>query len=296
MTKPLILPAILFSWLCVFLPIVESFAFLHRNAPLQTFFGLHGGTALALLLTAFIDWQTRQVDASAHPYLSFIHVGLLVLACVDVAMQWVQGSDYLLSSMLQPFHILAVGMLAWRIVAIARRFAPEFGSPILVVGAPLMLLWGVAATWSPLVAVYADQYGGGDTLVSHGATCLLVFVATLVLTVLRASREGISPSSLAALCVIFGVSQALVADAWRFVPLLVGTGLTCAILTARWPHAHRLVPIVSALVWLFGYFATLRYTTMIAWDLTTWLGVCILGIILAAILATVSFKPNEVTT
>jgi hypothetical protein len=282
-------------WVCLLLPILESHAFLHRTAPFQDFFGLHGGTALALVVMAFVGFHTeKKMPTPSRPQWQG-RFGLLIAAMMDVAMQWYQGSDYLLSSMLQPFHVIALGVLVWSIIEAARQSIPSFGAQVLVVGAPLIVFWGVAATWSPFIAVYADQYGGGDTLVSHGATCIMVFVATLVLTLNRASTQNAPRWCLIAVIGVFGICQGLMADSWRFVPLLLGTGLTYELLSWRWPHAQRMLTLMTVAVWIVGYFATLHFTTMIAWDLTTWLGVCILGILLAAILATLRYKPTEVT-
>jgi hypothetical protein len=183
MTKMRVPVFLLLCWGCLGLPNYESYAFVHRTAPLQWFSALHGCTALALGMVAAYTIYERLQQSGARRFL--LPVGLIVVAGLDVGMQWYLGSDYLLTSLLQPFHVLAIALLIWRMTTIADNPTASYGEALLSHGAALIGVWGVAATWSPLVVVYADQYSGGDTLVGHGVTCLLVFVASLVLTARR---------------------------------------------------------------------------------------------------------------
>ncbi len=291
MTKMRVPVFLLLCWGCLGLLIYESYAFVHRTAPLQWFTALHGCTALALGMVAAYTLYERLHQSGAQSVVW--PVGLIVVAGLDVGMQWYQGSDYLLSSLLQPFHVLAIALLIWRMTTIADKPTASYGEALLTHGAALIGVWGVAATWSPLVVVYADQYSGGDTLVGQGVTCLLAFVVSLVLTARRTIHTNVQHGVMLGVLFGIGVSQAVVSDSWRFLPLLLVTGLCFEGIRMWRPQAKRLSLIVCAAIWLLGYFATLHRTSIIAWDTTTWVGLCVLGICLAGVLSAVRMRPQE---
>jgi len=89
---------------------------------------------------------------------------------------------------------------------------------------------------------------------------------------------------------MFALSQALLSTTMRFVPLMVLCGLLYEGLRVLRPTAPRLTVFTTVLLCVAGYFATLHLTTRIAWDLTAWLGVCVLSACVATALCTVQYR------
>ena len=277
--------------LCLSLPVYESFALLQPDALLQWASSFHLLSAVALCIAAVLFWNTAH---ASKPVAAWSVTLLMVsVAFLDVGMQWVQGTDYLILNMMQPFHVISITTIAWIIGSRTAHSADAVLAHSIALFAPLVLLWGVIATWSPFVAVYAESYGGGDTLVGHGTTCMLAFVASLTLTLRRSTTQTGTPGLATIGMFVFGLTQALLSQNLRFIPLLLLCGGIFDALRWKWPHAHRLRVIVPTMICVTGYFVTLHSTTIIAWDMTTWFGVCILSACLCGALSSVGFRAQR---
>jgi len=215
---------------------------------------------------------------------------MLSSAALNVTVQYFQGSDYLIVSMIQPFHILTLSLLVWIIGTIHTTQPATVLTHAVSLYGPMIVVWGVFATWSPLVAVHADSYSGGDRVIGQATTAMLVFVASLTLA-LRQTTQRTAPSGVVVVgLTMFALSQALLSTTMRFVPLMVLCGLLYEGLRVLRPTAPRLTVFTTVLLCVAGYFATLHLTTRIAWDLTAWLGVCVLSACVATALCTVQYR------
>ena len=276
--------------LCIGLPLYEAIGFFNRSTPLLWATELHLWSALALCLAAFYLWSP--VTPRTPRQVWFVRGLMLSSAALNVVVQYFQGSDYLIVSMIQPFHILTLSFLVWSIGTLHTTQPATVLTHTVSLYGPLIVVWGVFATWSPLVAVYADSFSGGDRVIGHATTAMLVFVASLTL-VLRQTTQRTAPRGVVVVgLTMFALSQALISSNIRFVPLLFLCGLLFEGLRFLRPTAPRLTVFATVLLCVGGYFATLHLTTRIAWDITAWIGVCVLSACVATALCTVQYRQS----
>lgn len=276
--------------LCICFPVYESIVLFNRSVPLVWATELHLLSALALCLAALFLWSPQ---SSLSPrQIWFARVGLLACALLDVLVQVVQGSDYRMLSLMQPFHVLTVAFLAWILGSMTTTQPRALLTQAVALFGPLTVVWGACATWSPLVAVYADSASGGDRAIGQATTAMLVYAASLTLA-LRQTTQRIVPRGVVVVgLTMFALSQALISTNMRFVPLLLLCGLLFEGLRILRPTAPRFTVFATVLLCVAGYFATLHLTTRIAWDMTAWLGVCVLSACVATALCTVQYRQS----
>ena len=276
--------------LCICMTVYESMVIVNRSVPLAWAAELHILSALALCLAALYVWSPQ---THVSPRLVFVaRGGLLGCALLNVLVQYVQGSDYRILSMMQPFHVLTVAFIAWILGSMTTPQPRAMVTNAVALYGPLIIVWAVCATWSPLVAVYADSFSGGDRVIGQATTGMLVFVASLTLA-LRQTTQRKSPRGVAVMgLTMFAFSQALLSTNMRFVPLLLLCGLLFEGLRILRPTAPRLTVFATVLLCVVGYFGTLHLTTRLAWDMTAWLGVCVLSACVATALCTVQYRQS----
>lgn len=280
-------PRVLLLVLCLcgaLVPGFESLALWQRTVSWAAAGTLHLGSAVTLVLvvvaagtTLSRRWQWAAVAA----------------ACTDVAWQWVAGSEYALESVVQPAHVAAVTLIALVIPRVLSR--PAWAEQSIVAATPLLLLWGTAQAWSPLVAVAAESYMGGERLIGIGMTTHVGLVASLVWVWSECQRQSLHRFAWPAALGLFGLQQAVLAGDARFLPLVAGCALACLALDAWLPRQRLVQAMGLAVLWGCGYMLTLQQTTMLAWNTTLWFGAVVMGTIVAVALAAYTSRPTEVT-
>lgn len=269
------------SWLtplCVLcaavLPGIETYALLHRSAPLAAVAEYHLLSAGALLILLLLLGRQLSVWHRAT---------FAVAALLDVAIQWQSGAEYVMLSVLQPAHIIVL----WGIVRMSQVERPQDGTAwqLVRVATPLLLLWGSGAVWSPFVTTPPESYTGGERLISLGMTTLLGCVATLVYTLLRWQRSGASPVAWVGAIAVFAVQQAWLAESVRFVPVIVLAGLIPMFILRLQSAARLLASASLAIVLSGGVMLTVRLTSLLAWNITLWFGALVLCLLGAVALA-----------
>ncbi len=278
--------------LCICLPVYESIVLFYRSLPFAWVVDLHLLSALALCLAALFLWSPPSSLSPRHVW--FARGGLLGCAILDGVVQYVQGTDYRILSLMQPFHVLTIAFLAWILGSMTTRPQAILTHVVTLFG-PLTVVWGVCATWSPLVAVYADSSSGGDRVIGQATTAMLVLAASMTVA-LRQTTQHEPPRGVVVVgFTMFALSQALISSTMRFVPLLLLCGLLFEGLRVLRPTAPRLAIFATVLLCVAGYFATLHLTTRLAWDMTAWLGVCVLSACVTTALCTVQYRQSAGT-
>jgi hypothetical protein len=276
--------------LCICMPVYESLVFFNQSVLLAWAAELHLLSALALSLAALFLWSPQSSLSALH--LWFVRVGLVGCAILDVLVQYVQGSDYRMLSLMQPFHVLTVAFLAWILGSMATTQLHPLLPTVVALYGPLTVVWGVCATWSPLVAVYADSTSGGDRAIGQATTAMLVFAASMTLALRQTTQRSAPRGVVVVGLTMFALTQGLISANMRFVPLLFLCAILFEGLRILQPTAPRLTVFATVVLCVAGYFATLHLTTRIAWDMTAWLGVCVLSACVATALCTVQYRPS----
>ncbi len=225
--------------------------------------------------TIWYGWLTRQQVPPHRPH----RMGFALLPIVAVA----GGADFLwhnifgfeldISAQMSPPHILLACLIA-TLVAIPSSQRSASGS---------LSLWGAisgsyAATMmltltqflSPLSAVYAETYSGGDTTRGIGVTGFIIFVAVWLIVLLWMHHHHAPRGAFLLASLTLGSIQAAMSDDWRFVPLL---GL-CALIADIRINAFtpRTIAILWAATFSVGYFIILHYAGILMWGPTIWGG------------------------
>lgn len=263
---------------------------------------LHTGLMYAVALTTLLDLTSNVYRTSGIGSATLWHWGSLVLmlggclraprswwlitstvavATLSVAWQFfgafVSPSVYLLS----PPNVLWVALVSWWIW----RYAPPISAParnvltLLLRTLPCVLVATLFVGYSPLTAVYADTYGGGDTLVGQGVSGLLFFGLCWGSVHLWIRHQHGWPTwSFAFLSGSVALGQALLRSEWYLCAAFFISTVLADIIVSRWPTTQRTVIAGWPVVFCLGYFFTLRYTSLLAWNPTVWGGVVVFAL------------------
>lgn len=264
------------------LPAAESYALLHRTVAWRAAAELHLGTLLLTLVVCV---------TAAHAIPVRQRATALTLAVLDVAGQWYWGSDYLVQSTFQPLHIAALSGVLF-VMAKTRPSDPVDSAAVSIV-APALVGWGVAAAWSPFVTLTAENYGGGDRLIGPGITALMGMTATLVFLGRRWQRVDGRPVVWLLAVALFALQQAALGESARFLPVFVCSGIVPLLVLRSRPQATLAAYAPLAVLFAAGYLLTLRYTSLLAWNITVWFGAVVLCTLLALVVAAAPLETEE---
>lgn len=215
-------------------------------------------------------------------------IGWHVTNSIDTAYLHLVNPGYLLLNMTLITTI-------WQIGRLIRFNHPHTRASALVMTVPTVLGWNIFVSHSPLTAVYAEIYGGGEALIGQGSSSLFIFVAMWsgVWTWMR--LKSIPFGTFTIITIILTFSQIAIKGEWRFAIIMIGAALIVEISHARWPKHWHLNSVLWTICFGGGYFATLSLTTTIAWETTVWSGIFIIMMIISYALARIS-NPYHRTT
>lgn len=183
---------------------------------------------------------------------------------------------------------MATVLIIWRIGRTLRHDAQySYTSAILLV-IPTIIGWNIFVSHSPLTAVYAEIYGGGDTLIGQGSSSLFLFVAIWSSVWIWIRQKPIPFGTFTLISTILIASQVAIKGEWRFVVIVIGAAIIAELSHRRWPTRWHLNSILWTLGFGGGYFLTLHYTTSIAWQTTIWTGILMIMLFISYALARIS--------
>ena len=284
---------------------------------------LQDGLMLAVALTTFIDMASNVQGTSGVGSATLWHwvsLGIMLGACMRAPRSgWLIGSTIGVAALsgawqflgafvspsaylLSPPNVLWVIVISWWIWRntpdISDSVRPSF--TLLLLTLPFVLVATLFVGYSPLTAVYADTYGGGDTLVGQGVSGLLFFAVCWGSVHVWLRQQHSSTWSFAFLSGCVAVGQALLRGEWYLCAAFFISTVLADLIVSRWPSTHRMVVAGWPALFCLGYFFTLRYTSLLAWNLTVWGGVVVfalgIGYALITLAATTHVLPKKGTT
>lgn len=239
------------------------------------------------VLMALAIWQQWQ-----HP---LVRVAAWAGLIVDAVWLWYGDYTTPFAFVLRGNYLLWCGIACTLIWYGARSSRPYFGNRyrdhLFTAVLPVVGLL-ILSAYSPLTAVYADLYGGGDTWIALGGNGLLLFVAIWGGMQVWQRRSSQAPRwAFSATSSVLAITQAVSNGEWRFVPWVI----VSAVLMDVWAWQQLQRHWWSVAVWppLFcvGYFMTLKYTTILSWNPTVWIGMVVFAMGIGYVLYRFSAPP-----
>lgn len=259
---------------------------------------IHIGLMYAVALTTFVDMASnvhRTTGIGSATLWHWSSAVLLIGGCllaprswwfiassvsvIALSLFWHLGGAFVSPSMylLSPPNMVWVALVSWWIW----WYAPPISAParhvltLLLRTLPCVLVATLFVGYSPLTAVYADTYGGGDTLVGQGVSGLLFFGLCWGSMHLWIRQQGWSTWSFALFSGSVALGQALLRGEWYLCAAFFISTVLADLIVSRWPSTHRMVVAGWPVLFCIGYFFTLRYTSLLAWNPTVWGGVIV---------------------
>jgi hypothetical protein len=233
-------------------------------------------------------WHARQ--------LRWPLITALIVSCVDITWHVTNPITTAYMHLVNP-GFLALNMTAvlliWQISHAIRLHEHHTRMSALVMILPTIIGWNIFVSHSPLTAVYAEIYGGGDTLIGQGSSSLFLFVAMWSGVWIWMRQNAVPIGSFTTASVILAFSQIIIQGEWRFLIIVIGAACIVEWCHHRWPQRWHLNSVLWTLGFGGGYFMTLHFTTVIAWPTTVWGGILIIMILISYALARIS---NPYTT
>jgi len=201
-------------------------------------------------------------------------------------------------------HLINPGFLAlnvtivlviWHIGRMLRQHTHHTHVSAILVIIPAIIGWTIFVSHSPLTAVYAEIYGGGDTLIGQGSASLFLFVAMWIGVWIWMRQKSVPFGSFTITSALLAFSQIAIKGEWRFLVVVIGAALIAELSHMRWPHRWHLNSVLWTICFGGGYFLTLHYTTSIAWQTTIWTGILMIMILISYALARIS-NPYQAST
>ena len=231
--------------------------------------------------TLWYGWLARQQIAPITRHRTGVALLPIVVVCgaADFAWHTIFGFEIDIAAQMSPPHIVLAGLIA-TLVAIPSKQRSADGT---------LTLWGalsggLAATMmvtltqfmSPLSAVYAETYSGGDTTRGIGVTGFIIFVAVWLIILIWMQQQQAPRWAFLIASLALGCIQAIISDDWRFVALLAA----CALIpTVRHTHGfNRTTAILWVTCFSIGYFMILMYAGILMWGPTMWGGTIVMAI------------------
>lgn len=218
---------------------------------------------------------------------------LLAISTIIIDISWHMTNQITTAYMqLVNLGFLALNMTAILIIwQIGRHIRPEthhtYVSAILSV-IPTIIGWNIFVSHSPLTAVYAEIYGGGDTLIGQGSSSLFLFVAMWSGVWIWMRLKAVPYGTFTIISSILALSQIAIKGEWRFLIIVIGAAFITELSHARWPQRWHLNSVLWTIAFGGGYFLTLHYTTSIAWQTSIWTGILIIMLVISYALARIS--------
>lgn len=153
---------------------------------------------------------------------------------------------------------------------------------------PAIIGWNLFVSHSPLTAVYAEIYGGGDTLIGQGSASLFLFVAMWTGIWIWMRQKSTPFGSFTGISALLALSQVAIKGEWRFVLIVIGAALIAELSHRQWPQRWHLNSVLWTIGFGGGYFMVLNYTTSIAWQTTIWTGILMIMLLISYALARIS--------
>lgn len=193
---------------------------------------------------------------------------------------------------------MTVIMIIWQVGRRMRNFQPDAQhthlSAIMVI-IPTIIGWNIFVSHSPLTAVYAEIYGGGETLIGQGSSSLFLFVAMWSGVWIWMRHTTIPFGSFTIISALLALSQVAIKGEWRFVGIVIGAALIAEVGHRFWPTRWHLNSVLWTIGFGGGYFLVLHYTTSIAWETSIWTGIMTIMIVISYALARIS-NPYQTPT
>lgn len=245
--------------------------------------GWHWGVMASAILAATWVWMVTHQRWYLVMTLGAVafDVGWHLTNQIDTAYLQLVNPGYLLLNM-------AAITTIWEIGRHIRRDMPHTHQSALVLTIPSVLGWNIFVSHSPLTAVYAEIYGGGDTLIGQGSSSLYIFVAMVSGAWIWMRLKAVPFGSFTLLSAILVLSQTAIKGEWRFVPVVIMAAFFAELVHRRWPHHWHRNSILWTCCFGGGYFATLAFTTSIAWETSIWTGILTIMILISVALARIS--------
>lgn len=235
------------------------------------------------LIAALWLWQVR--------HLRWPLITALIVSCVDVAWHVTNPITTAYMHLVNP-GFLALNMTAvlliWHISHALRKDEHHTRLSALIMILPTIIGWNIFVSHSPLTAVYAEIYGGGDTLIGQGSSSLFLYVAMWSGVWIWMRQKAVPIGTFTIASTLLAFSQIVIQGEWRFLPIVVGAACIAEISHHRWPHRWHLNSVLWTLGFGGGYFMTLHFTTVVAWPTTVWSGILIIMMFMSYALARIS--------
>jgi hypothetical protein len=190
---------------------------------------------------------------------------------------------------------MTIVLIIWQIGRTLRHGTHHTLVSTILIIIPTIIGWNMFVSHSPLTAVYAEMYGGGDTLIGQGSASLFLFVAVWSGVWIWMRQKSVPFGSFTITSALLTFSQVAIKGEWRFVMIVIGAALITELSHHRWPHRWHLNSVLWTICFGGGYFLTLHYTTSIAWQTTIWTGICMIMILISYALARIS-NPYQAPT
>ncbi|MFZ9859087.1 MAG: hypothetical protein ACO3F2_12230 [Roseiflexaceae bacterium] len=217
----------------------------------------------------------------------------IVLTVVVLDIAW-----HVLNPISTPYmHLINPGFLALNITAILiiwhigqqlRRDGQHTYLSVTTLVIPIIIGWNIFVSHSPLTAIYAEIYGGGDTLIGQGSSSLFLFVATWSGVWIWIRQKSAPFGSFTGISMLLALSQIAIKGEWRFVLIVTGAAIIAELSHRHWPTRWHLNSVLWTIGFGGGYFMVLNYTTSIAWQTTIWTGILMIMILISYALARIS--------
>ena len=211
-----------------------------------------------------------------------VRVATWAVLIIDALWLWYGDYTTPFAFVLRGNYLLWCGLASALVLYGAQHHNPRFGEAYrdhFFVSVPVIIAVLILAAYSPLTAVYADLYGGGDTWIALGSNGLLLFVAMWGGLQVWQRRPAHAPRwAFSATSSLLALSQALGNDEWRFVPWVIASAVLMDVWAWRWPRRRWLSIAAWPPVFSVGYFMTLKYTTLLSWNPTVWVGMVVFAV------------------
>lgn len=220
---------------------------------------------------AMLDVAWHMINPITTAYMHLVNPGFLALNMTAILILWQMG----------------------RFIRHRESHHTHLSAIVLII--PTIIAWNIFVSHSPLTAVYAEIYGGGEALIGQGSSSLFLFVAIWSGVWIWMRQKSIPFGSFTIISVLLAFSQVAIKGEWRFVVIIVGAALIAELSHRRWPTHWHLNSVLWTIGFGGGYFFVLHYTTSIAWETSIWTGILTIMIIISYALARISNPYHTLT-
>lgn len=243
----------------------------------------HWGFIIMTIIAALWLWRSTQVrwPISVAMGVAAIDIGWHIVNPITTPYMHLVNPGFM------ALNMTAI-MIIWQIGREIRNDAQHTRLSAVTLIIPTIIGWNIFVSHSPLTAVYAEIYGGGETLIGQGSSSLFLFVAIWSSVWIWVRKKSIPFGTFTIISAILAFSQIVIKGEWRFVVVVLGAALLTELSHRKWPTRWHLNSVLWTIVFGGGYFLTLYLTTSIAWETTIWTGILTIMILISYALARIS--------